>query len=74
MLANKIIPEAPTISVLESKMCKASRDVTPLKDALDHLRAALSLLDAAAQHSAAAHLDQVIHDIQATVNAGSENS
>lgn len=55
-------------------MCIANRGVLPLQAALDHLRAALVLLDESDQSYAAAQLDHVIHHVQATVNAGSENS
>lgn len=42
-----------------------------LEAALDHMRAALVHLDAANQHSAAAQLDHVIHEVQEAVNAAS---
>lgn len=55
-------------------MCKEDLAVETLQFALDHLRTALAHLDAAKQHSAAARLDHVIHDVEATVSAASGTS
>jgi hypothetical protein len=52
-------------------MCTVGRGVAPLKAALDHLRHALTHLDAAEQHAAAAQVDHIIHDVQATISAAS---
>lgn len=42
--------------------------------ALEHLQAALVLLDAERQHSVAAQLDHLIHELQSNMEAASGNS
>jgi hypothetical protein len=42
-----------------------------MREALEHLRAALVLLDAEGQHAAAAQLDHLIHQIQVSIAAAS---
>jgi hypothetical protein len=55
-------------------MDTTTQNAMRLHDALTHLRAALQCLDAAEQHSAAAQLDHLIHEVQATVRAASGTS
>lgn len=57
--------------MLETEMATTRQGDMQLEAALDHMRAALVHLDAANQHSAAAQLDHVIHEVQEAVNAAS---
>jgi hypothetical protein len=46
-------------------------DRQTMQKALEHLEAALALLDAEAQHAAAAQLCQIIHDLHISMTAAS---
>jgi hypothetical protein len=48
--------------------------ITFLQTVLDNLKAALVDLDIAKQHSEAARLDQIIHDVEAKISAASRTS
>jgi hypothetical protein len=48
--------------------------ITFLQTVLDNLKAALVDLDIAKQHSEAARLDQIIHDVEAKISAASGTS
>jgi hypothetical protein len=59
---------------LEKKMSIDGSTITFLQTVLDNLKAALVDLDIAKQHSEAARLDQIIHDVEAKISAASGTS
>jgi hypothetical protein len=48
--------------------------ISLLQTVLDNLKAALVCLDMTKQHSEAARLDQIIHDVEANISAASGTS